>query len=407
MSKKSVTKWETEYNKYNNGEYDQEYEELRLKFERKPEYIPQYNVMFNENNIQDGKEQYEKYKKMKRIKENISKVKNILEFRDRLEKQINEIDDALKSKDTTYMEKLEQKCDKLDKELKELQNTQDSINLKLKNKDLSDKKRDDLLSQLSSLDSKIEANSLEFSETKKRIDDSYKKANSNSKSKFDRLSVEELNSLKLDLCTKRSKCNMACKYMMQGKSWNAIEVKLDSWDKSRYTAEHSNPVARRLATSRIKSPINRAKEDLEQRKAELKRRREEHIRKCNALNTTQDTKWYQFVQRFKNWRTKNSVTKELEDEEEALIEEQEAIKEAEKIIKQKEEILKDSKTTVKDDDFKSYLKAIAEKGIDSINREKIAKMKKEAADRYADKYGKDQDGNIIPSRYNKQDEVNR
>ncbi len=419
MSKK-VAKWEEEYKKYAHKEYDEEYKKLKAKFERKPENIKWTNEPDDKsikNSIREGKEQYERYKKMGRIKENLPKVKNLIQYRRGLEKEIKEIDKEIKLRENLKsinqkQETLEKKNETLEKDLADLRNKYYDIELQLKKKDLSDDKRTELENKLPELQKKIDNNNIEFSKNEQEISKNKQKItesdkSSKNKSKLSRISDEELNNKKLDLSTKISKCNMACKYMMQGKSWNAIEVKLDSWDKSRYTAEHSNPMARRLATSRIKSPINRAKEDLEQRKTELKRRKEEHIRKCNALDTTQDTKWYQFVQRFKNWRTKNSVTKELEDEEEALIEEQEAIKEAEKIIKQREEKLKDSKTTGKDDDFKSYLKAIAEKGMDSINREKIAKMKKEAADRYADKYGKDQDGNIIPSRYNKQDGVNR
>lgn len=398
MGKKSGIKWETEYNKYYSGEYDQEYEELRLKFERDSSSI-QGTIRQDDKSMQDsiknGKEQYEKYKKMKRIKENISKVKNIIKYRDKLEEQITEIDEALKSKKGTDIEKLEQDCEKLEEDLKVLQENERNIELKLKKKDLLDKEKSALRDELDKVQLKIQANSFEFSRIQNSIG-AYKNAKNNSKSKFDKLSAEQLNGLKLDLCTKRSKCNMACKYMMQGKSWNAVEVKLDNWDKSKYTV-HNNLRGKSLVQNKIRA-MKAKKDELAQRKADLAVRKEKYEKKCSALANMQDTKWYQFVQRFKNWRTKRALTKELENEEEELIAEQEEIQKIEKIT---------NKTKSKDDDFKAYLKAVAEKGMDTINKEKIAKMKEEAANKYADKYGKDENGKIINSRYNQQDGVNR
>ena len=75
MSKAKKREWERLYEQYQNGEIDEEFNKLKEKME----------------NHKLGREEYKEYEKMTKIKGNISKVKNILELRGKLQKDIEEI----------------------------------------------------------------------------------------------------------------------------------------------------------------------------------------------------------------------------------------------------------------------------------------------------------------------------
>ena len=420
MSKK-VAKWEEEYKKYAHKEYDEEYKKLKAKFERNPENIKWTNEPDDKsikNSIREGKEQYERYKKMGRIKENLPKVKNLIQYRRGLEKEIKEIDKEIKLRENLKLinqkqETLEKKNETLEKDLADLRNKYYDIELQLKKKDLSDDKRTELENELPELQKKIDNNNIEFSKNEQEISKNKQKItesdkSSKNKSKLSRISDEELNNKKLDLSTKISKCNMACKYMMQGKSWDAIEAKLDRWNDEKniakqYTvkqgsSENSNPIRRKLDF------IKNKEQELQQKRTDLEKRKDEFDKKLEKLQTTENTKWYQFVKRFNNWRTKRKVTADLQKEKKDIEKDEELLEEELNKIKGNVELEATIKSEdKKGDSFKEQLKMIAEKGIKNVNKEKFAQMKIEAANRYADKYGNDKKD----SRYNHQDGVDR
>ena len=361
MAKSGKRSWEKLYEQYQNGEMDEKLEKMKLKSEA-------------------GKldrEEYKEYEKMIKIKGNISKVKNILELRESLKNEIEKVKQEINARE--YLIKLSQKSEELESGLNVILIKQEEneseikrLNIKLKNKGLSPEEREETKSNLEkaknereNLRLKVISNNKEFQENNKKLEDGNK-----NKKEFKNMTTEDLKNLITNKKIKISKCNTVCNNLMKGVSWKNIELKLDQLDE-RYTGKKEE-------LERLKKAKTATKEEPEDGK--IKDAKKSRFGKImSALRHP--------IKTFKEWR--ENKTKALPE-----------------VVEEKNDQEAEEKKEPKiDNDFKAYLKAVAEKGMDEVKKEKheakkeqLKGMKKESADKYAKKYG---------GRYNEQDGADR
>ena len=190
----------------------------------------QVNIWLRQANKEDIKE----LARLKRIKENLPKVKNVLEYKEKIEQDIKNMEQELagRKNKNTQTEKNDQAIQQLEEELNKLQDEKKDLKAQLKSEqDKTEQAR--IKAKLSAIDGKINENSTKyanlFSNTN-RIETINETENTDKKyNKLKNVSNEELQNRILNLKTKVSKCNMICNNLMQGKSWDAIEVNLDNW----------------------------------------------------------------------------------------------------------------------------------------------------------------------------------
>lgn len=388
--------WEMEYEKWNAGEYDARYEELTAKIEAKT----------------CSKEELKEHKKMEITKGNVPKVKNILELRKKLQEESYSTDEQIaRIKNKT---KTKEQMASLEKEMEELKLEAQLIDSKLKNKDLSEEERKELEDSKQKNISKREENDQKFMRNQTIMSNLISKDDEKSSDS----SVEELKAKKISLSTQISKCNMACNNLMQGKSWAAVEVKLDNW-KERYTGkkdqakeiadainEYKDNKSSVMTKDAVQTDINaqqpkKEKEEIEDNlPVEHKTFAERHPRLAKIpflakiMDKIGENKAAKVIQEFDNNdkndekgnvdQINNDISKELGTK-------------VNEILGKDDKNSKDSK----DNDFRMYLREIAEKGMDGIEEEKKANARErlnaqtlKKANEYAERYG---------GRYNEQD----
>lgn len=389
--------WKELYEKLKDKKLDSDLKDLSLKIENKT----------------IKKEEYDEYKRLCRIKENMHKIKNLIEFKEILNEEQREISEEIKNrKERENQEKSSDiELEELEKEQEKLNEEKSIIEKQLKNKELKEEEKTELSKKRIELIKKLEENSHNYMIIKSKSNEK-SSSNDNSKSKFKDMSYEELEIRRDNVLNKISKVNMAASRLVEGKSWNAIEVTLDNWTwKNRKLTSKDG---------KIKEKINNAKAMQGNTKTDLKQGNRESSAKGNRKpeNKENNAKG-----------NKKSENKESEKEETSLVVTSEFDKKhpviakiknffkgigkglynifyevTEEKIKTEEKIEENKK---EDEDFKKYLKEIAEKGYKGIEKDKQKmqedrerKSKEEAYKRFkeaklaaynreAEKYGKE------------------
>lgn len=362
-----MSKWEEQYNELKNGKLDEKLKELKELVDTK----------------KATREEYSEYKKYSTIKENMRKVENVIEYRDYQKKKINEIDKILEKRKVS--EELKNKLENNYKELKtsiiELEVEVNSLNMEkeelskeLKNKEISAEKRQEIMEKMVDIQNKIQDNnkryvtkSKEFKEAKTALDNS-----NNTKEQFAEYSDEEINSTKMQLSQKISKCNMVARNLFEGRNWDYIDLKLDNWQERKFTSK--------TKLSNIAEPIKGKEETINN----------DFVKPKEELGLQEVSDWdvkHPKLAKIKNW-FKSKFTNIIPKKEKNEVDNQENIEN-------------------KDEDFKKFIKELAEKGMKQMENEKakaeiekdqkakeeakkrFENAKKEAHRRETEKFGKD------------------
>lgn len=376
MSKRIDVK--EKYEQLKNSNLDQELKQLETKVQEKT----------------ISSEEYKKYNRLLKIKQNMSKIENVLEYRDILANDLKDIE-----KEIEIIEKLEnakEEKGELEENLKEMLKERDKLQKKLKKAEKPEEK-EELKESIKELDAKIDDNNNKFTENQHIINESEKIENNNS--------IKELQKAKENTRTKISKCNMVVNNLINGLSWDSIEINLDKWKDRKYTVNKENS--------------RKMKDKKEARKSEQKdgRRPIESVKKM-IKNIGQKIEQYSEMNYFTDFEEEKEEQEMIENKDDNLpIEVSEFDKKHPRIAKIKnwfKKIFKSDKETnetiineissVKNEkdereDFKKYLKEIAEKGYEKVEKEhneerikkakeKFENMKEEAYKRETEKYGK-------------------
>ena len=362
-------KWEREYEKYSTS----------TELDERLEYLQDLI-----NGKVATKEEYAEYKKLTAIKANLPKVQNILKLREKLEGQRKELKDEIARRE--LVGKYEKAAKILEEEMKKLQGEKVRLEEEIKDPNLKPEKKAELEAKLADNDKKRQKNNIDFGKCHEGIDTENKKTE---QSQFKDVSVEDLKNEATSISSHISQCNLACNKLMQGFSWKSIEVALDKYEGERLKAKGKE--AAKMKQNREAAKASNAKG--QQSKSQDGTEQEE-----TSLATL--TPW----QKVKNWARATwekikgpFVEDEQQEESEEVVEagtpeekptfwqrvknwfkEDESNEKSEKgkgsSDKAKSE--KSGQEAGKEDSFRQYLRDVAEKGMDGVEKEKTeARMK--------------------------------
>ena len=218
-----MRKWEEKYEKLKNGEYDSRIDELKEQIDNRKANEDTPTQDKKKNKLKDVLSEYEK---LTRAKTNLYKIKNVLDYRDRtkkfLEKINKEIDERNNYKEIDKENKeLEAELDKLNKELEKTESD-------LKAEDITPEKKEELDNKKKELKTKINSNNIKYGENHKEL-----RKGLNREGELKDLSDKELKEAQSKAKSRISKCNMVANSLVNGLSWESIDLKLDNWDKGR------------------------------------------------------------------------------------------------------------------------------------------------------------------------------
>lgn len=382
-----MRKWEEKYKELQSGKLDTRIGELQQKFDNKS----------------ITREELKEFEKAKKIKENMSKIENIAEYKEKLEGQLKELE-AEQDRRKSLVD-LEKEAKKLDGELSRLNFDRAVAERELKTPDLSDNKRAEIEARLAGVKEKMNKNQEAFSKNQLTI-----AATSKAGGKLAELPDEELQAKRTNISTKISKCHMICRNLIEGYSWDSIDMQLEQWqgrkltskketaEKMRQSAkedkkekaerpapetkkEEKAPLRREeTKTERpIATPIPEAKKD---EQAEQKEDNEEK----SLVEVSEFDKKHPRLAKIKNFfkrmgqSIKNTFTDKEEDLEQ-LDKEAEGEEKKEEAQEKKEPVNKtiDPEVKAKEeaDDFRAYIKSVAEKGMREADKERL-EAKREA-----------------------------
>lgn len=371
-----MRKWEEKYKEIQSGKLDARISELQEKFDAKT----------------ITRDELKEFEKSKRIKENISKVDNVVEYKNNLEGQLEEIkaeQDRRKS-----LVDLEKEAKKLDGELGRLKNEKAVAERELKTPDLSDDKKAEIEARLAGIKDKMNKNQESYSKNQLTT-----AAISKAGGKLAELPDEKLAGKKTNISSKISKCNMICGKLMEGYSWDSIDMKLEQWQdrkltSKKETADKMREAARADKKERTKKASTQEKgtsrEDSKGKTSTGRTNSEGSKEKLEGgkggplVEVSEFDRKHPRLAKIKNFFKKmgQSIKDTFTDKEEDLEKvKKEVGKEKTSEVKAKEEA----------DDFRSYIKVVADKGMKQADEERREAKKEATKQKLAEQNERDQE----------------
>lgn len=369
-----MRKWEEKYKEIQSGKLDTRISELQEKFDTKT----------------ITREELNELEKSKRIKDSISKVDNIVEYKSKLEEQLKEIKAEIdRRKDLVELNK---EAKRLDNELEKLKIELDKAETKLKSSNLSQDQKEEMEARVAVIKNRINKNQEEFSKNQLTI-----AATSKAGGKLAKSPAEELKAKGTNISSKISKCNMICGKLMEGYSWDSIDMKLEQWQDRKFTSKKETADKMRDAANadkkeRIKRAATQEKgttrEDSKEKtgriNSESSKGKEETGKGGPLVEVSEFDRKHPRLAKIKNFFKKmgQSIKDTFTDKEEDLEKvKKEVDKEKTSEVKAKEEA----------DDFRAYIKVVAEKGMKQADEERSETKKKALKQKLAEQNERDQE----------------
>lgn len=355
------------------------------------------------------REELKELDKLERIKENLPKVKNILEYKNKLEAELKDLKEEQKRRQT--LAKTDKANEKLEEEMNKLTEERTKLEAELKTADNDDKKKE-IQGKLKQVQEKRDANNKAFAENQETL-----AKNAKGKEALKRIPDDKLSAKITNMSTKISKCNMICNNLLQGKSWDSIDLKLEQWkdrelksdkktaDKMRESAKEEKEESKEKDESKkeeeskegegsVKEEGTKKEESKEGRSlSEEDKEMEEHIGKevTRIMKEQKDKKETSLVPSFEEMYPRLSkipllkrFAKSRYDKMVADLNEKESEEDKEKT--EKEDGKKDKKEEIgkaEKDDFREYIKVVAEKGMKTADKERLAQKMKATQEKIA------------------------
>lgn len=356
------------------------------------------------------REELKELDKLERIKENLPKVKNILEYKNKLEAELKDLKEEQKRRQT--LAKTDKANEKLEEEMNKLTEERAKLEAELKTADNDDKKKE-IQGKLKQVQEKRDANNKAFAENQETL-----AKNAKGKEALKRIPDDKLSAKITNMSTKISKCNMICNNLLQGKSWDSIDLKLEQWqdrefksdkktaDKMRESAEEGKEESKEKEESKkeeakegegsVKEEGTKKEESKEDRKlSEEDKEMEEHIGKevSRIMKEQKEGKETSLVASFEEMYPRLSkipllkrfakarydkMVADLNIKESEEDKEKPEKEDGEKDKKEKDEVGKAEK-----DDFREYIKVVAEKGMKTADKERLSQKLKATQEKIA------------------------
>lgn len=345
-------KWEETYNKYKDGSMDSKLKELREKVENKSA----------------TKEEYYEFKEITKISENISKVTNVLELRSKLEKESKKVKDEIARRES--LSGINKEIKDLEDELANLKDVEAKLKPLLK-QNTSEESKEKINKQLAEISEKLSINNEKFVNAQKTLAE-----NGRINTEISKIPTEDLKKQSFNIDTKISKCNMVANNLMKGLSWDAINIKLDNW-KKRYTNKEKT-------VTKVK-PEKIEYEDRKENNPVMDGIIEEEItdetEEKQMIEVSEFAKKHPRLAKLGAFIAKINPLSKVNREKRA-----QKKQEQENELKEKEDEVKEA---IEDENFKEYIREVAEKGLKGIAEEKRTKFKEQAYARETQKFGEE------------------
>lgn len=228
-----MSKWEDKYNelKLNIDNMIQEQDNKMNQARRKQAEIGNDTESKDYKELKtELKQANAEKKRLEKIKPNLGKISNIIEYRDSLKKELDEL-----KKEAGFRKEMGEatkKKEELETEIARYQERYEKINKELRNDKLSADEKKKLENEREAISEKMPKAQEEWDKQDKILQDGLgKKGNSSN------LSQEEINNKLSETQTKISKCNFVAKNMLEGLSWDSIDLKLDKWQDRKFTSK--------------------------------------------------------------------------------------------------------------------------------------------------------------------------
>lgn len=328
--------WEEKYEKLKNGDFDDRIDELKAKVGAKTA----------------TREEFQEYEKLSKARGNVEKVKNVLEYRDKNKTLLEAVKEEIKLREE--MKKANEETIKLEVELAGIEQNIENITKALKDKSLTPERRTELEMEKTELESKIDNNNKKYVENQKLL-----QSGLNRDGKLKDYSEKDLEVLKLEVGAKISKCNLVARSLVNGLSWDSIDLKLDNMytkkDKKFKNADKTQKLANK------ENKVVEEKEDLDIISSEENLRKNEELRNKKEKKEEFENK-HPRLAKIGNWFRKifkrDMMLPEGKDE-----------------SKDVEPLEEESKIKKSDESFKEYIKLVAEYGYKDAKKEGLKNNK--------------------------------
>lgn len=336
--------------------------------------------------------------RLEKVKPNLKQIANIIEYRETLKKALDRLKKETEIRADLKHATEEQK--RLESEIIEYQNSYEKISKELKNKDLKDEQRKQLEDKIKEIKEKMP-----MAQEDRDKYEGILRQGLDRKTKFSELSQEEIDSKSIKIQNTISKCNLVARNLLEGASWDSINMKLDDWKDKRFTAKDDKlSKAKENSKKDVDKSSEKAPEKDPEKTPEQKTGMGSEMGNGdNGINAgfpvvkrtfaDRHPRLAKIFSKIKNifFKSKKSNIKKLQDEiqkEIKTVEERQDEMEREKIAENVKEIMEEKEKqkpeSSKESAFKEYIKQIAEKGMDEVKKERQeAKAKEEMAQRQA------------------------
>ena len=359
-----MKKWEEKLEKLKNGDFDDRIDELKQKVEEK----------------KANKEEYSEYQKLSKSKENISKVENIIEYRDKINEKLEELKKEIQLREN--LKKANEQNTKLEVDLKKIQSDFEKtesdlkkVESELKNKKLDSKeiaeletKRDELKTKRAEILGKRDDNNKKYTENQKIL-----ATGLNRNEKLEGCTKEQLEGIKLVLTSRISKANMVANSLVNGLSWDSIDLKLDNWQDKKFTKKGEKISKKEKGKGENVPTKDDEQIDVASDSEKEEYRKNEEYRRSKQQEKDKEQEKNEFETKhprlakignwFKNVFKKDKMLPPPKDE------------------KTEEKTEEKQDTIIKDESFKEFIKVVAEKGIVGIEEEKKLAKQQDAKER--------------------------
>lgn len=352
-------------------EWERKFEEYDVNAETKR--IDVLTKKFEDKSI--TKKEYEELKKAKLINKNIKQVANIIELKNELETAQNkikkEIVEIINEKTSNEKNKeIEKDNETLEKELNKIQEELEVVTKSLKNNNLKDEDRKKLEDKYKELINKKDENNKLFVKNQNKTQNT-KKIDKEAK-------LEELEKKSEELGVKIGKCHFVGRLLMAGKTWDSIYVEYNKNEKYKSKNE-------KITEKFGKDTINKTLGQIGKNVAQIMETQNvDNEKNKGETALTQPSKFEQKHPKLSKIlnKVKNIFKKKDKNKENAQ-------------LTQETENNENNENKSQRDEFIDYLKQIAEKGKDGIEKqnreaakERLQTKKKEAYERETNKFGK-------------------
>ena len=369
-------KWEIQFEEYQNGGLDKNLEEVKAKY--------------NNKEI-DAKQYIKEQKRIEKIKNNLSKVENLVKFRYELNDLKSMLEDELinrygQAKSIVNSKEIDKKIEESDKKNEELLTRIDEIKAKLKNKNLTKNEIENLQKGLKENEKKLDANNKEFLELNAR-------RNNNKQSSIEQANGQQFSMLKSDdlkkeyskVCMKLSRNNFFAKRLLKGYDIESIKIedKNIDWEAKKYTIN-----AKQIEKiKKLKEAAKENEKSIDKSEKIMKDKESTELIEVSEFER-KHPRLAKIAKFFSN--IKNKISNKKENDVQVDTDEQKKNDEAEnngqKIEEQQENNLQKEKEVPKNkhndfikrlNDMNQYeISDVAEKGMDGIKEDRMSEAKK-------------------------------